>query len=450
MIPKTDSLVKDKEIAPYSTITGGYIDQNGVIYNLGSDYPSFSLKSVKITKGNIYILHSDSFMLNAEFPSVGFSVNEPSVGVKVSVIKTSKREEERVHIVYQPKEDGYLCIAGVDKGEIRVYTSKTAIEQTNMGYDDELLSYAQPLRGKTLAVLGDSIMMLMRDSHVSNTVNFIGTNGKTYSADEVRTSPNKDAKIVAREDTSIYCEVANSNQDGLNNQAWAKLKDKLHLRELINLGLGGARWRVTTAETTTPYPDDNAGNSIGTTCIPNEVRWLKKLVAEGTKPTPDVVMFWCGTNDSSSTDESEIGNYDTVMGYTWEEVSGDNELGVSIRRTIVGGLRYSLESVYRAFKYATIIVVSPVQSRYNSTKDYDTGNLGNIVEIVKKMSDRYACIYINAYHDIGICDLFELRDGDPSTSATWLNDGVHLTEEGKVLYTNYISKRITTKYFSKR
>jgi len=249
------------------------------------------------------------------------------------------------------------------------------------------------LSGKTVAVLGDSIMMLMNSNA-----------------------------------------IVGSNYDLQN---WDALKTKLGLTDLINLGLGGATVGETTVYTNTPHPDDV--DNPRTTCISNEARWLKRLTDAG-RAIPDAIMIWVGTNGAGQpTDDI----FDATMAIPWDTLS-DDVLGAASRRTFYGGLRYTIESLYRNYQYATIFVFSPIQT---NPADYRTyAALTTTRNALKRMSDRYACVFCDALNEIGIVDLFEKADG----TGYWLGDGLHPKAAGKIPMKNYASRQLNSRYFPKK
>ena len=448
--------VKTGEPLPvFETKPGGYLTSNtppGVGY-LGTEYEeTFLLKSVAVEAGKTYILYSKSHALasNEGFYAAAFSTKPLSVSeVTEEGLFKATTAQKSVEYSYTALKNGYIIIAEIaNKGVIDVYD---AIEKSRVDDLDERVEVleqstnrkASLLENKTLAILGDSIMMLMRDNFSKNSVTYLGSDGNTYQPSEV--SAKSDGTICVTISPSIICEVVNSNQNGLDDQNWSRVKDALSLKSLVNLGLGGATYMERSTITAYPYPDNNAGNNIITTSIPNEVRWLKRLVDEGKKEEPNAILIWAGTNDSGQTN---LSNYDDIMAMDWETLS-DDVLGMSARKTVLGGARFSIEYLMRNFPNATIFIAAPIQSRYSTNKEYDKGNLKNTVAAIKKMSDRYSCIFLDAFHEIGICDLFEEINGDSSTTETWLYDGLHPNGKGKILYANYLVQRLSTLFFSK-
>ena len=117
----------------------------------------------------------------------------------------------------------------------------------------------------------------------------------------------------------------------------------------------------------------------------------------------------------------------------------------SYRNTFYGGLRASLEMLYRSFPYATIVIFSPIQTNPENHRTYE--DLSVTRDGLKKMSDRYSCVFVNALNEIGIVDQYEneLLDG----TSRFLADGLHPNDRGKILFRKYTSKRLSELYFSK-
>ena len=241
---------------------------------------------------------------------------------------------------------------------------------------------------KTLAIMGDSIMMLMR-----------------------------------------------TNFTTLDTQNWDALKNELAVKDLINLGLGGAIVAERPIITDAPLPDD-----AQETCLPNEFRWLKRLVDAGTREAPDVLMIWIGTNGAG---EPNPDNYDSIMALDWATLS-DDVLGKVDRSTFYGGLRYTLESIAREWKYCTTIIFTPIQSNPTDYRTYDA--LAKTGDALKRMGGRYACKVVDALNEIGIIDMLEVEGGN----GEWFGDGIHPNAEGKILYKNFTANKLNVNYFSKK
>jgi lysophospholipase L1-like esterase len=167
---------------------------------------------------------------------------------------------------------------------------------------------------------------------------------------------------------------------------------------------------------------------------------LKRLVTSG-RQTPDAIMIWAGTNGAG---QPSTDNYDEIMGLTWEVLSANDNTGWTYRKTFYGGLRFTLEYLYRNFQYATIYIFSPVQTNPADYRTYSA--LTTTRNALEKMAKRYACIFCDALTESGIVDLFEKADG----TGYWLGDGLHPKAAGKVLMKNYAHRKITTTYYNKK
>ncbi len=305
-----------------------------------------------------------------------------------------------------------------------------------------LLGDSPNLKAKKLCVLGDSIMMLMRTGWTgTNTVTYRGSDGNLYNQADLTivigryyvTSSLGPGSVI--EENSIEVEIENSKQVDLDKQNWDRLKNSLGLDSLINLGLGGARVAERDIVTAYPYPDGDGR----TTSLPNQVRALKRLVDDGLS-APSAILIAIGTNGAG---EPTIDNYDDIMNLSWEVLSGDSVEGLSNRKTFYGGLRFSIEFLYRNFKNTTIIFSSPIQTNPENYRTYEA--LSHTRDALRKMANRYACAFIDSLTESGIVDYYESADG----SGYFLSDGLHLKTEGKILYTNFLASRLSKLFYSK-
>lgn len=303
-----------------------------------------------------------------------------------------------------------------------------------------------PLAGKNMAVLGDSIMMLMSQGGVTeDTVTYVGTNGVTYSLTDLTniggllyvTSTLEGGEVVS---TTIQADIHNSNQSVLDSESWIPLKEALNANYVINTGRGGAT--ISGNEITTAYP---AHGEPTFNTMPNHCLELKRRVDAG-EPTPDVIMMWAGTNDVRKfvVDGQwvEPTNFDEIMALDYEtQLFANTDAAMNYKKTFYGALRFCLEYLYRNFPNALVILFSPIPSVV-SPRTYERERY--VGSYIKKMAERYSALYVDACVEMGITDIF-----DTETSHRWLYDGLHPNSAGKVLFCNYTSKKLNEIFFSK-
>ena len=166
----------------------------------------------------------------------------------------------------------------------------------------------------------------------------------------------------------------------------------------------------------------------------------------------------------------------------------DSDEGYQLRQTHCGGLRWSLEKIYRELPYVTIIIATPAQTNPSGFRSYE--KLTTTANGLKKVGARYSCQIADALNEMGVVDFYEIPTGKPylgsdkkwyalssltlvngtyyvtstlvegqptesSVSAVlknprFLDDGVHPNKKGKVVWTNYITSQIKAKYFNKK
>lgn len=304
----------------------------------------------------------------------------------------------------------------------------------------------KPLDGKNIAILGDSIMMIMSEGNITGgTTTYVGTDGITYALSDLTniggllyvTSTLEGGQIV---DTTIQADVHNSNQTDLNLESWPKLKDALNAHYIINTGRGGAR--ITGADITTAYPAH--GQSTFNT-MPNHCLELKRRVDNG-EPTPDLIMMWAGTNDLRdfvvNDNWVEPTNFDEIMALDYEtQLLANTDAAMNYKKTFYGGLRFCIEFLYRNFPNATVVFFSPIPSIV-SPRTYERERF--VGSYIKRMAERYGALFIDSCVEMGITDKF-----DTPTNHVWLYDGLHPNDAGKVLYCNYTAKKLNNIMFAK-
>lgn len=413
-----------------------------VVGSVGSTAAHCTVYSV--TAGNVYRIKADNYSLSPDsYPAVVFTktnvTEAPTTLLDASVLYETHSNARNVDFVYHCRQNGYVVIAWrTGRNELKLYSTEKLKQWTEL---DERISAIESktdsLSGKTIAILGDSIMALMRSTgSLNNVVSYLGSDGNTYTYDQLT---NIDGKLYVAADNSIICTVVNSAQNLIDSQNWDALKNATGAADVINCGLGGGK--VTENQIITDYP--YSSGDYRTTCLSNEVRMLNRLVQSG-RNEPDCILIWIGTNDASNNNPNSIvaDNFDEVMALDYNTLA-DDSLGRTYRQTFYGGLRYSLEMLIRNYPYATIMVFTPVQTNPANQRTYE--NLTVVGNALKKMANRYSCICVNALTEIGIVDLLEASDG----SGFFLADGLHPNAKGKKLFANFTAKKLNTLYFSK-
>ncbi len=134
-------------------------------------------------------------------------------------------------------------------------------------------------------------------------------------------------------------------------------------------------------------------------------------------PTPDVIIFAYGTND-------EVIN----MGDAESALQG-NDLSKVDLFNMAGALRWSIDTLKVRFPDAKIYVMLPLQS----TRAGKNGENLKKIEVLKKVCDAKSVPYFDSYNESGIT---------VENSATYLSDGLHPNEPGKVLQGAYVTKKL--------
>lgn len=428
-------IISDKDIVyengssvlNYDEIPNAFINSSGGLSSFSSTN-DFRIRKYAVSKGRCYrVFGIDCGTFNL-YPAVAFSKDDLSIGGSTDVILyIPKSQNEDIKFLYIPEEDGYLYVAG--------YTKNHNI--ASLFYAKRIFPDNNKVQDKVLAVIGDSIMMIMSSIGVGgNTITYRGSDGNAYEFGELTningllyvTDTLSSGSVV---NTTVSIEIENSVQENINNENWEDLRVLLNYKDVINQGQGGAKYSGTQIDTS--YPSHGAPNGINT--IPNQVRALKRLTDSGKREVPNYIMLWAGTNDFLS---EEPDDFDEIMNLTWKELSAQTSSGLAYRATFYGGVRYSFEYLIRNFPDATIFVFSPVQSNSGS-RNYNNIRLrGNCL---KKMAERFSCIFIDACTQIGICDIVN--------ADKWYYDGLHPNDDGKKLFANYVERIIKNNSFDK-
>lgn len=439
IIPKTEEIQYDEIIQAYPLSTSGKFVDGTQVYAKTAIF--------QVQKNVEYVISGKTVgPKDVSYCSIMFT-NDRESKSGVSLLNTNPSNiGEEIQITYTPKSDGFLFVWLYTPVDVP-YVIGRKIGYLYIPKENEkkieLLekSILTQIQNKNLVVLGDSIMMLMRTNSVpSNTITYKDKVGNTYDYSLLTnvsgylyvTSTLQDGQVV---DTSVLVDIVNSSQNEFDLQNWNALKQFLGVQNLYNLGLGGATFAERQIITSYPYPDGNGW----TTDLPNEVRWLIRRYDEGNIQYPDCIVIWMGTNGAG---EPTSDNFEDIMLLTYDELNSNEHY--TERKTLYGGLRWSLETLYRKFKFSTIILVTPVQTNPKNYRTYD--KLTTTANAIKKMAGRYSCMVFDALNEIGVVDFFEKSDG----SEYFLYDGLHPNSKGKILWKNYLGQKLKSLFFCKR
>lgn len=441
-ILKTEEIQHNEIIKAYPNFT------TGAFVNGTQVYANTAIFSVQ--RGVKYAITGNTVgPTDVSYCSIMFTTDKESMEGTSLLNTDPKNIGADVNLRFNPTSDGYLFVWLYDNSNVP-YVVRKEIGVSYLPKENEksikelnilINSISTEIQNKNLVILGDSIMMLMRTNSVpSNTITYQDNKGTTYDCSLLTrknghlyvTSTLQDGNVT---DTSVMVDIVNSSQAGFDAQNWDALKQKLGVKNLYNFGLGGAMFAERQVVTSYPYPDGNGW----TTDLPNEVRWLIRRHTEGSVEYPDCIVIWLGTNGAG---EPSSDNYNEIMALTYDELNSDEHY--TDRQTLYGGLRWSLETLYRTFQYTTIILVTPVQTNPKNYRTYD--KLTTTANAIKKMAGRYSCMVFDALNEIGVVDFFEKSDG----SGYFLGDGLHPNSKGKILWKNYLGQKLKSLFFAKR
>lgn len=112
--------------------------------------------------------------------------------------------------------------------------------------------------------------------------------------------------------------------------------------------------------------------------------------------------------------------------------------------TFGGALRYALRIWQEKYPQLEIVLVTPIYCEMGENyeqkcyrEDLGYGTLTDYVELEKEIAADFGVTCIDAYHESGIWE---------ENAAEMLTDGLHLSEEGKTVYGNFLLKKLRSIY----
>jgi lysophospholipase L1-like esterase len=108
--------------------------------------------------------------------------------------------------------------------------------------------------------------------------------------------------------------------------------------------------------------------------------------------------------------------------------------------TFGGALRSPLQILQEEYPDLQIVILSPLycqfsgeESRPGYLTDFGQGTLDDYVQLERKIAEEFNIPFIDAYHNSGIWE---------NTAEKYLADGLHLTDEGVFLLSDYVAEEL--------
>ncbi len=227
--------------------------------------------------------------------------------------------------------------------------------------------------------------------------------------------------------------------------------NELGLKNHHNVAVGSAVWYKRTVEvngksvTTQDFgAPDFAGISGG--WLPTDdveemqmrmnncaVVHIQKFIAEvesGEHPVPDIFVFAMGTND----DKDRFGDPEKAL--TGKSLENNENIDIF---TEAGAMRWCIQMIQEKYPECRIFVMTPLQTANPEHNAKTEKQLG----IMRRMCQGMSVQLIDCYSNCGICEKFEVIDGE----GRYLMDGLHPKENGQQLEGRFAAKEIRNNYF---
>lgn len=154
-------------------------------------------------------------------------------------------------------------------------------------------------------------------------------------------------------------------------------------------------------------------------------------VREGKAPVPDVFAFAMGTND----DVNCLGDPEKALCGKSLEDNPDIDLF-----TEAGAMRWCIQKIAESFPDVRIFVLTPIQT---AKTEHNAKIERQINEVFVKITGGMSVQLIDCYHGCGICEKFEVADGE----GRYLMDGLHPKPDGQAREGAFAASQIRARLY---
>ncbi len=152
---------------------------------------------------------------------------------------------------------------------------------------------------------------------------------------------------------------------------------------------------------------------------------------KGNIPAPDVFAFAMGTND----EENMLGDVSKVL--SGKSLEGNENIDLF---TEAGAMRYCIQTIAENFPNARIFVNTPIQT---ARPEHNAKIEKQIREVFIPVCGAMGVQLIDCFHECGICEKFEVIDGE----GRYLRDGLHPMENGQEREGLYVASQIAARMY---
>jgi hypothetical protein len=201
-----------------------------------------------------------------------------------------------------------------------------------------------------------------------------------------------------------------------------KLNNKLTFSTQYNIANSGAKFSHTAS--TTYDITTTGGGGADWNVIWNQVNKMIDLVANQSYKTPDIILISAGTNDFYGT----IGDPDLIFdGQQFTNLPpGDSQI-----QNLVGGLRYSIDTIIENFPDVQIVLITPIQRGLE-----DNSKMFNIADAIIKSGGYASVEVIDQSRKSGIYGYFDIATNK------YLSDNLHPNDAGGQKMANFLFKAL--------
>ena len=231
------------------------------------------------------------------------------------------------------------------------------------------------------------------------------------------------------------------------------LTEKYPVKSALNLAVGQCHWHHVTGTKRNLVTTNLANTDAADNVLTNQVHRLIYGYEQGNYPEPDIVFIYCGINDRNSSDTNTADDADVstlygspaaMFNYTnfptstllsqWSESNGVWTCNNDNLTTLVGGLRFAIETLRNKFPWVRIVLSTPMYASADVSTKHKVRHINRIIK---------EC---GSYLSIPVVDLMQMTGVTADSRYKYLIDSLHPNPRGSRVLADIVGHELLSRF----